>query len=30
MERVGMLAACCWSMLKKIALEIRLAEMLLA
>jgi hypothetical protein len=26
----GMLAACCWSMLKKIALQMRLAEMLLA
>jgi hypothetical protein len=27
---VGMLAACWWSMLKKIALQKRLAEMLLA
>jgi hypothetical protein len=27
---LGMLAACCWSMLKKIALQMRLAEMLLA
>jgi hypothetical protein len=30
LERVGMLAACWWSMLKKIALKMRLAEMLLA
>jgi hypothetical protein len=27
---LGMLSACCWSMLKKYALNMRLAEMLLA
>ena len=27
---LGMLAACCWSMLRKFALKMRLAEMLLA